>query len=127
MLLLEPEVQRSVHEQTGLSRSERKQQQGSLAETIVQKLMEAGLITRSKLTLADRFLAILPKQMVVFVRIPGCSSLAVFARYLTSSPLIVRSDNLPITAKTALTVCSRTTGARSVNPVTWLSVSIDTA
>ena len=55
--------------------------------------------------------------MVVFVRIPGCSSFAVFARCFKSSPLIVRSESLVTTVKTALTVCSRTTGARSENPV----------
>lgn len=65
-----------------------------------------------------RFLEIFPKQIVVFVRIPGCSSLEVLARYFNSSPLTVRSDNFPIMVKTALTVCSRTTGATSVNPVT---------
>lgn len=65
-----------------------------------------------------RFFDILPKQIVVLVRIPGCSSLDVLARYLSSSPLMVLSDNLLIMVRTALTVCSRTTGARSVNPVT---------
>lgn len=66
-----------------------------------------------------KFLAILPKHMVVFVRIPGCSSLAVFARYLSSSPLMTRSDSFAMIVKTDLTVCSRTSGAWSVNPVTY--------
>jgi len=70
------------------------------------------------LVLTPRFLDILPRQMVVLVRIPGCSSLEVLARYFNNSPLIVLSDNFPIIVNTALTVCSRTTGARSVNPVT---------
>lgn len=63
--------------------------------------------------------AIFPKQMVVFVRMPGCSSLDVFARCFSSSPLITRSDNLVTTVKTALTVCSRSSGATSVKPVTY--------
>lgn len=66
-----------------------------------------------------RFFEILPKQIVVFVRIPGCSSLEVLARYFKSSPLMVRSDSFPMMVRTALTVCSRTTGATSVNPVTY--------
>lgn len=65
-----------------------------------------------------KFFAILPKQIVVFVRMPGCSSLEVLARYLRSSPLMVLSDNFPMIVKTDLTVCSRTIGATSVNPVT---------
>ena len=65
-----------------------------------------------------RFLAIFPRQMVVFVRMPGCSSLAVLARYLSSSPLIVRSDSLPMMTSTDFRVCSRTTGATSVKPDT---------
>ncbi len=71
------------------------------------------------LVLTPRFLEILPKQMVVFVRIPGCSSFEVFARHFKSSPLMVLSDNFPMIVRTALTVCSRTTGARSVKPVTY--------
>ena len=70
------------------------------------------------LVLAPRFLEIFPKQIVVFVRIPGCSSFEVLAKYLRSSPLMVLSDNFPMIVKTALTVCSRTTGATSVKPVT---------
>lgn len=65
-----------------------------------------------------RFFQILPKHIVVFVRIPGCSSFDVLARYFNSSPLMVRSDSFPMMVKTALTVCSLTTGATSVNPVT---------
>lgn len=65
-----------------------------------------------------RFLAILPRQMVVFVRIPGCSSFAVFARYLSNSPLMVLSESLVMRVSTDLSVCSRTTGAMSVKPVT---------
>lgn len=65
-----------------------------------------------------RFLEIFPKQMVVLVRIPGCSSFDVFARYFNSSPLIVLSDSFVIIVSTALTVCSRTIGAASVKPVT---------
>lgn len=70
------------------------------------------------LVLTPRFFEILPRQIVVFVRIPGCSSFEVLARYFKSSPLIVRSDSFPMIVRTALTVCSRTTGATSVNPVT---------
>lgn len=70
------------------------------------------------LVLGPRFFAIFPKQIVVFVRMPGCSSFAVFARCRRSSPLITRSDSFGTTTKTALTVCSRTTGARSAKPVT---------
>jgi hypothetical protein len=70
-----------------------------------------------------KFLEILPRQIVVFVRIPGCSSFEVLARYFKSSPLIVLSDNLPMMVNTALTVCSRTTGATSVNPLTYSIVS----
>lgn len=75
------------------------------------------ILARSgKHTLWPKFLAILPKQIVVFVRMPGCSSFAVRARNFSKSPLIVRSDSFPMTANTALTVCSRTAGAISVNP-----------
>jgi len=70
-------------------------------------------------TLAPRFRAILPRQIVVFVRIPGCSSFDVFARYFSNSPLIVRSDNFVMIVRTALTVCSRTKGAASVKPETY--------
>lgn len=70
-------------------------------------------------TFAPKLRAIFPKQMVVFVRMPGCSSLDVFARCFSSSPLITRSDSLVTTVKTALTVCSRSSGATSVNPVTY--------
>ena len=70
------------------------------------------------LVLTPRFLDILPRHMVVFVRIPGCSSFEVFARYLRSSPLIVLSESFPMMVSTALTVCSLTTGAMSVKPVT---------
>lgn len=76
-----------------------------------------------RLTFCPMFLAIFPRHMVVLVRIPGCSSFAVRARHRSSSPLIVLSDSLLITAKTALTVCSRTTGAASVNPVVYLGKS----
>jgi hypothetical protein len=68
--------------------------------------------------LMPKCLDIFPRQMVVLVRMPGCSSFEVLARYFRSSPLIVRSDNFPMMVKMALTVCSRTTGAASVNPVT---------
>lgn len=70
------------------------------------------------LVLLLRFLDIFPRQIVVFVRIPGCSSFEVLARYFKSSPLMVRSESFPMIVRTALTVCSRTTGATSVKPVT---------
>ena len=70
-------------------------------------------------TFAPKLRAIFPKQMVVFVRMPGCSSLDVLARCLSSSPLITRSDSLVTTVKTALTVCSRSIGATSVKPVAY--------
>ena len=73
----------------------------------------------NQLTFTPRLRAILPRQIVVFVRIPGCSSFAVLARCLKSSPLITRSESFGTTVKTALTVCSRTTGATSENPVTF--------
>ena len=73
---------------------------------------------RFRVTFGPRFRAIFPKHMVVFVLMPGCSSFAVLARYFNSSPLIVRSANFVMMVKTAFTVCSRTTGARSVKPVT---------
>src|SRR5579859_6252772 len=44
-------------------------------------------------TFAVRCFAIFPRQIVVFVRIPGCSSVCVFARYLSRSPLIFLSFN----------------------------------
>lgn len=72
-----------------------------------------------------RFFAILPRQIVVFVRIPGCSSLDVLARYFKSSPLIVLSESFPMMVRTALTVCSRTTGATSVKPVTYFLQLVD--
>ena len=68
-------------------------------------------------TFVPRFLAIFPKQIVVFVLIPGCSSLEVFARHFNRSPLIIRSDTFVMIVRTDLTVCSRTSGAKSVNPV----------
>lgn len=70
-------------------------------------------------TLVPKLRAIFPRQIVVLVRIPGCSSLEVFASCLSKSPLIVRSESLVIIVKTALTVCSRTSGATSVKPVTY--------
>ena len=69
-------------------------------------------------TFAPRVRAIFPRQMVVLVRIPGCSSLEVFASCFSKSPLIVRSESLVMIVRTALTVCSRTSGATSVKPVT---------
>ena len=65
-----------------------------------------------------RYLAILPRQIVVLVRMPGCSSLAVLARYRRRSPLMVRSESLVMMTSTDLRVCSRTMGARSVKPAT---------
>lgn len=65
-----------------------------------------------------RFLAILPRHMVVFVLMPGCSSLAVLARCFSNSPLMTRSVSLLIMTSTDLSVCSRTTGAKSVKPDT---------
>lgn len=65
-----------------------------------------------------RYLAIFPRQIVVFVRIPGCSSLAVLAKYFSNSPLIVLSESLVMIVRTDLSVCSLTIGATSVNPVT---------
>lgn len=75
-------------------------------------------VVRLLITFDPRLRAILPRQIVVLVRMPGCSSFAVLARYLSKSPLMVRSDSLVIIVKMALTVCSRTTGATSVKPVT---------
>ena len=69
-------------------------------------------------TVGPRLRAILPRQIVVLVRMPGCSSFEVFARCFSNSPLIVRSESLVMIVKTALTVCSRTKGATSVKPVT---------
>ena len=81
--------------------------------------------------MAVRCFAIFPRQMVVFVRIPGCSSLCVFAKYFNRSPLIFLSFNchqcafskalktLGITTSTARTVCSRITGTISVNPLIY--------
>ena len=79
------------------------------------------------LTLELRLRAIFPRQMVVLVLIPGCSSLAVLAKCLRSSPLSVRSDNFGATDKIDLTVCSRTTGVISVKPVTYNSISKSSA
>ena len=70
------------------------------------------------LTFAPKLRAIFPRQIVVLVRIPGCSSFAVFARCFSSSPLIVLSESFVTMVKTAFTVCSRTTGAMSEKPVT---------
>lgn len=75
------------------------------------------------LVLVLRFLDIFPKQIVVLVRIPGCSSFEVLARYFKSSPLMVLSESFPMIVRTAFTVCSRTTGATSVKPVTCYLVS----
>ena len=72
-----------------------------------------------KLTDTPKFLAILPRQIVVLVRIPGCSSLAVFARHLNNSPLMTLSLSLGTSVRTALTVCSLTTGAASEKPVVY--------
>ena len=66
---------------------------------------------------APRLRAIFPKQTVVLVRMPGCSSLDVFARHFSISPLITRSESLEMIVRVAFTVCSRTTGATSVKPV----------
>lgn len=65
-----------------------------------------------------RDLAILPRQMVVLVRIPGCSSLDVRASCLRRSELMVRSESLVMIVRTDFTVCSRMRGAASLKPVT---------
>jgi hypothetical protein len=75
-------------------------------------------------TLLLRFLASFPRQIVVLVLIPGCSSFAVFARYRNSSPLMILSDNLGTTVSTALSVCSLTIGAASVNPFTYAYLAL---
>ena len=85
-------------------------------------LVNAAIRTLERVP-TPKFLEILPKQIVVFVRIPGCSSFEVLARYFSSSPLMVLSDNFPMTVNTALTVCSLTTGATSVNPLTYSTIS----
>lgn len=84
---------------------------------------ENAAMSTLALLAAPKFLAIFPRQIVVLVRMPGCSSLEVFARHLSSSPLMVLSDNFPIMVNTALTVCSLTTGATSVKPVTCCSLA----
>ena len=71
-------------------------------------------------TFVPKFRAIFPRQIVVLVRMPGCSSFAVLARCRSSSPLMIRSDSFGTTTSTALTVSSLTTGARSVKPVTLI-------
>lgn len=83
-----------------------------------RKEREKAAIKTFDLVLAPRFFDIFPRHMVVFVRMPGCSSFAVLARCLRSSPLITLSESLSITVNTAFTVCSRTIGATSVKPVT---------
>lgn len=80
--------------------------------------LENAAIRTFDLVEVPRFLAILPRQMVVLVRMPGCSSLAVLARYFSNSPFIVRSESLDISVSTDFKVCSRTRGATSVNPET---------
>lgn len=82
-------------------------------------LVNAAISTLDRVPVPKCF-EIFPRQIVVFVRMPGCSSLDVFARYLSSSPLMVLSESFEMIVKTALTVCSRTTGATSVKPVTYL-------
>ena len=72
-------------------------------------------------TFVPRLRAIFPRHMVVLVRIPGCSSLEVFASCFSKSPFIVRSESLVMIVRIALTVCSRTSGATSVKPVTCLN------
>ena len=67
-----------------------------------------------------RCLAIFPRQMVVFVRIPGCSSFAVLASCLSRSPLIVRSESFVMMTSTDFRVCSLTTGVTSVKPVVYV-------
>ena len=116
-LLQELEVQRFVRARKDLLVTWRRPQQALSVWSVDLVSTSIGRITTER-TFAPRLRAILPRHIVVFVRIPGCSSFAVFARHLNNSPLIIRSDSFVIIVKTALTVCSRTTGAKSVKPVT---------
>jgi hypothetical protein len=68
--------------------------------------LENAAINTFALDDTPKFLAILPRQIVVLVRIPGCSSLAVLARYFSNSPLMVRSESLLMIVSTDLSVCS---------------------
>ena len=77
---------------------------------------------RRRLAFEDRCFEILPRHIVVFVRIPGCSSLAVLAKCLRSSPFRIRSESFGARERTALTVCSRTRGTTSENPVTFTTI-----
>ena len=72
------------------------------------------------LTLLLRCFAILPRQIVVFVLMPGSASLAVLARYLRRSPLTTRSESFVMSVSIDFTVCSRRRGAWSVKPVIYV-------
>lgn len=98
--------------------SVQKRQRVLFVLSVVESAVVVQTVTGSGLTLAPRLRAILPRQMVVFVRIPGCSSFEVFARYFSSAPFIVRSESLVMMVRIDLTVCSRTNGATSVKPDT---------
>jgi len=104
---------------TNGSRSEREKAAARTLARLCQYVSVCCTSNISRRTLAPKFRAIFPRQIVVLVRIPGCSSFAVFARWRRSSPFTVLSDNLGTTVRIAFTVCSLTTGAMSEKPVTW--------
>lgn len=108
-----------MHVQKGLAMIAQRQQQEPSDESMHLNQTSSKENVEGLLTFAPKLRAIFPKQMVVFVRMPGCSSLDIFARCFNNSPLITRSDNLVTTTKTALTVTSRSRGATSVKPVTY--------
>lgn len=98
------------------SRSDRVKAAIRTLERVYRALAEASHSTSERRTLGPKFFAIRPRQIVVFVRIPGCSSLAVRAKNFSSSPLTILSLSLLMIVRTAFKVCSRTTGATSVKP-----------
>ena len=98
--------------------SVQKLQQVSFVSSEAESAFREAMWSFDVHTFVPRFRAIFPRQMVVLVRIPGCSSLDVFASCFSKSPLIVRSESLVMIVRTAFTVCSRTSGATSVKPVT---------
>jgi len=115
--LQKPKERHCGHVRKDLAVPEQRRQLELLIETAC-KISKCLHIINLPQTEDPSFRAILPRQMVVFVLMPGCSSLAVFARCRSSSPFIILSESFGTTIRTALTVCSRTNGATSLKPVT---------
>mmetsp|Transcript_14581 Transcript_14581/g.47612 ORF Transcript_14581/g.47612 Transcript_14581/m.47612 type:complete len:242 (-) Transcript_14581:779-1504(-) len=76
--------------------------------------VKAGMSTRSR-SAGSRYCAILPRQIVVLVRMAASSSSCSLAKARITSPSVAR-DSLGASGTTLLTVSSRSTGEVSAKP-----------